>query len=127
MSFSPSLGGHEWTRFRVVCSFSLGFIGEHACVELHFFPSFFFFARCVPADTRLLLCTVPCDLVLLLLCAPLDLAAHSCARGNSPRRGDTGGVFFEHGGDKEGREEGEKERNTTLFGVAVQHIRRFQI
>lgn len=40
---------------------------------------------------------------------PLILC-RSCARGNSSRRGDTGGFYVEHGGDKEGREEGEGDR-----------------
>lgn len=78
----------------------------------------FFFDASVLTPRCLLLCTIP---FLLSLSYSLSLAGlilrRSCARGDSSRRGDTGGLYFEHGGDKEGREEGERPKHSLAFGV----------
>lgn len=78
------------------------------CVVLSFFSRFFL--RDVLADHGPLLLLVLLPPLFLLVLLPLPATSRrSCARGNSSRRGGTGGVFVEHGGDKEGREEGESE------------------
>lgn len=74
---------------------------EHACVEFHSFKGYFVVIK--TENHRHTNNAVHPSLLLIF--------RRSCARGNSSRRGGTGGVYVEHGGDKEGREEGERAKS----------------